>query len=60
MFISSCCGEKLPFDFIDYGMCPYCHEHCDIINEDDYEEEPENLHEEGSKNPSQETDNKKS
>ena len=41
MFVSSCCDAEIPLDGIDLGICPECGEHCDVINEEEYEEETE-------------------
>ena len=36
MLISNCCGEPIIDD--DYDICPACGEHCEIVDE----EQPEN------------------
>lgn len=34
--ISNCCGAS-DIRFEDYGICPDCREHCEFIDEDDFE-----------------------
>lgn len=34
IFISECCGVRVNIDFVDYGICPDCKEHCEIVEEE--------------------------
>ena len=34
--ISNCCGAS-DIRFEDYSICPDCREHCEFIDEDDFE-----------------------
>ena len=38
MFISDCCGVAIPLEGIDYGICPECKEHCEVIDEEENDE----------------------
>lgn len=32
--VSNCCGAIMNSMWIDYEMCPDCHDHCEIEEED--------------------------
>ena len=34
LYISDCCGAYLADDHVEYGICPDCHEHCEVIWEE--------------------------
>jgi hypothetical protein len=31
---SGCCGSQMTFAQADYGICPECCEHCEVISEE--------------------------
>jgi hypothetical protein len=31
---SDCCGEYMSGEQVDYGICPFCGEHCDPVFEE--------------------------
>lgn len=33
-FSSDCCGYDMNFAQADYGICPRCGEHCEVIGEE--------------------------
>ena len=33
-FVSDCCNSDMSFAQTDYGICPDCHEHCEVIREE--------------------------
>jgi hypothetical protein len=33
-FSSDCCGCPMTFDQADYGICPHCYDHCEVIGEE--------------------------
>ncbi len=33
-FASDCCGCEMTFAQADYGICPQCCEHCEVIGEE--------------------------
>lgn len=33
-FSSDCCGCEMTFAQVDYGICPDCCEHCEVIGEE--------------------------
>jgi predicted amidophosphoribosyltransferase len=33
-FTSDCCGCEMTFAQTDYGICPQCCEHCEVIGEE--------------------------
>ena len=33
-FVSDCCGCEMSFAQTDFGICPDCHEHCEVIGEE--------------------------
>lgn len=33
-FVSDCCNEDMTFAQTDYGICPCCGEHCEVIGEE--------------------------
>jgi rRNA maturation endonuclease Nob1 len=33
-FTSDCCGCNMTFAQVDYGICPSCGEHCEVIGEE--------------------------
>lgn len=35
---SDCCGVEGGAEYIDFGICPACHEHCTFYGEEDAEE----------------------
>lgn len=35
MKISNCCGVRMNSMWQDYEMCPDCHDHCEIIEENE-------------------------
>lgn len=41
IFSSDCCGCEMSFDQADYGICPVCHEHCEVIGEEVVEDNGE-------------------
>ena len=32
---SDCCGVEMDGVMLDIGMCPRCHEHCDVVTDAD-------------------------
>jgi hypothetical protein len=40
-FSSDCCGEDMTFAQTDYGICPCCGEHCEVIGEEVIEDNGE-------------------
>lgn len=33
-FSSECCGADMTFGQTDYGICPDCGEHCEVVGEE--------------------------
>lgn len=33
-FVSDCCNEDMSFAQTDYGICPCCGEHCEVLSEE--------------------------
>ena len=33
-FVSDCCGCEMTFAQTDYGICPDCGEHCEVIRQE--------------------------
>ena len=40
-FYSDCCGCEMSFSQTDYGICPQCHEHCEVVSEEVIEDRGE-------------------
>ena len=40
-FWSDCCGASMTFAQTDYGICPDCGEHCEVIGEEVVEDNGE-------------------
>lgn len=40
MPVSECCGVEAG-EYLDYGLCPECKEHCDFVDDDEEEDIPE-------------------
>ncbi len=37
IFTSDCCGCEMSFGQVHFGICPQCHEHCEILTDDSME-----------------------
>ena len=37
LYISDCCGEYLTMEQAEYEICPCCHEHCEVLTEEYYQ-----------------------
>ena len=40
-FYSECCGCEMTFSQTDYGICPRCCEHCEVVSEEVVEDRGE-------------------
>ena len=40
-FTSGCCGCEMSFSQVDYGICPSCFEHCEVVGEEVVEDSGE-------------------
>lgn len=34
---SDCCGTAMDGVMVDMGICPRCHEHCDVVIDDEHD-----------------------
>lgn len=34
LYVSECCGEYMTREEVEYGICPKCKEHCDVVVEE--------------------------
>ena len=34
IFSSDCCGCEMTFAQVDFGICPKCGEHCEVVSEE--------------------------
>jgi hypothetical protein len=34
LYVSECCGEHMTREEVEYGICPKCKEHCDVVVEE--------------------------
>ena len=41
IFSSDCCGCEMSFAQTDYGICPQCFEHCEVVGEEVVEDNGE-------------------
>ena len=41
IFSSDCCGAEMTFAQTDYGICPQCCEHCEVVGEEVVEDNGE-------------------
>lgn len=34
IYFSDCCGGQMNTEQVDYGICPCCGEHCEVVKEE--------------------------